>query len=171
MGDDTHANIPEPSSSKDFSFDQRDVAQGEDSPKIISPARPRPEAPTLVPLLDRHVLVTPAPGGSSSESIYELMRDWVHGPESLGVALANRERQQQGSCGLHPLRVRASGASSTIDQKPHTFHIDDSIMANQTEPTLESHLRRWKALGKRRREEFQHRKALGFEKLGRRMQV
>lgn len=172
MRDNTHGDIPEPSSSKDFSFDQQGIPQGEESPKIISPARRLPEAPILVPVLDRHVLVTPVPGGSCSESVYELMRDWVHGPESLGVALANREQQQQQGVfafGLHPSGVRALEASRT--RRDNKLHTDDCVMANQTEPTLDSHLRRWKALGKQRREEFQHRKARGFEKLGRRMQM
>jgi len=129
--------------------------------------------PVLMPVRDRRVLVMPrqltSVEGPESSSLYALMREWVQNPMSVVAAVASwnsqvaLERVPRMVPGTLFVSCQPDKESST-----ETIIIPD-IENNVENPTLETHLPRWKALGKKRRLEFERKKALGFQRLHKRL--
>lgn len=132
--------------------------------------------PIFLPVRDRRILVMPRQGPDGS-SLYALMREWVRNPASIANAVASWNNQ------VTLERVPNTLVPGTHFQpdlaQPHggdgECGLDETVItipeidAHVENPTLETHLPRWKALGKRRRLEFERKKALGFQRLYKRL--
>lgn len=128
------------------------------------------QGPVLLPVRDRQVVVLPR-HSAPDPSLYMFMREWVQNSASIASAIATRN--SQGVRGRVPRLV--PGTPFQSDQKPdvedpQSIHIP-SIENDVEKPTLDTHLPRWKALGKRRRLEFEQKKAFGFQRLKKRLQA
>lgn len=99
------------------------------------------------------------------------MREWVQNPASTAPEVASLTIQSTLE------RVPGTLFQPAADQaQPHGGEsVQEEIVtipeieAHVENPTLDTHLPRWKALGKRRRLEFERKKALGFQRLHKRL--
>lgn len=128
------------------------------------------QGPILLPVRDRRILVGPRQG-TDTPSLYALMREWVQNPASTAPEVASLTIQSTLE------RVPGTLFQPAADQaQPHGGEsVQEEIVtipeieAHVENPTLDTHLPRWKALGKRRRLEFERKKALGFQRLHKRL--
>lgn len=122
------------------------------------------QGPVLLPVGDRRVLVVPREGPECS-SLYAFMREWVRNPASITSAIASRNNQ----AALERVPKLIPGTPFEPDQVTDVQVTIPDIESHVENPTLETHLPRWKALGKKRRLEYEKKKALGFERLYKRL--
>lgn len=129
------------------------------------------QGPVLLPVRDRHVLVMPRHGSDDplDLSLYAFMREWIQNPKSITAAVATRNSHvaHQQVPWLVPGRPFHQGEQPHV-QDTGSIPVPD-IENDVQNPTIETHLPRWKALGKRRRLEFEQKKAIGFQRLYKRL--
>jgi len=117
----------------------------------------------IVTVADRRVRIPKDPN-QDTESLYSMLRQWVRNdPDHERYLAAMRARAASGSRGVYQKRKMPD-----VQQLQETIDIPE-IQDNVREPTIDTHLPRWKALGKVRKETFKAMKAAGFESLKRRM--
>lgn len=117
----------------------------------------------VVTVADRRVRI-PRDPNQNKESLYSMLRQWVRNdPDYDRYLTAMRAREASPTSGLYQKRRMP-------DLQQPNEHMDiPEIQQNVRDPTIETHLPRWKALGKARRETFKAMKAAGFESLKKRM--
>lgn len=117
----------------------------------------------VVTVADRKVRILKDPN-QNKESLYSMLRQWVRNdPDYDRYLAAVRAREASSRSGLYQKRRMPD-----LQQPNESIDIPE-IQQNIRNPTIETHLPRWKALGKVRRETFKAMKAAGFESLKKRM--
>lgn len=127
----------------------------------------RLDAPVLLTSRDRNFLVTQ---GQDPEPLYALMREWVQNPTSVSVATANRTAAGRPAkprpCSLDD-EEQCQKAAAILEELERM--VVPEIKAEVESPTMETHLPRWKALRARMRLQVEYQKAVGFNRLRRRL--
>jgi hypothetical protein len=141
------------------------------SPEVRVEERADPsglETPVLLSVRGRNFLVNQ---GSQIEPMYVMMREWVQNPRSVGAAVANRAASKQPTV-LRPYSLGTGQVPSTetgaLLKKLESIEVPD-IVADVENASLETHMPRWKALGRRMQLEGEYQRAIGFERLRRRL--
>ena len=118
------------------------------------------DAPVLLSSRGRNFLATE---GQAPAPLYVLARDWVNNPGSTVDALEVRKRARP-RAGVQPPSidlVHEAQAKPLDNSSVEIPDIDDAAAC----PTLQTHLPRWKALGKLMRLEGARRREVGMERL------
>lgn len=117
----------------------------------------------VVTVADRRVRI-PRDPNQDTESLYSMLRQWVRNDPDYDRYLATmRAREASARRGVYQKRRMPD-----LQQPKVTIDIPE-IQQNVPEPTIDTHLPRWKALGTVRRETFKAMKAAGFESLKKRV--
>ena len=148
-------------------------------------------ASVLLAARDRNVLVTQ--GQEQGDPVYVLLREWVQNPTSTSAAVEARKRLK--TTGIRPYSLKkreagaGAGAEDADDKRGNNDENDDDsnneraqaikteleaiavpdVDDTTTEPTLDTHMPRWKAIGRKIRLEGAYEKAIGMDRLRRRL--
>lgn len=148
-------------------------------------------ASVLLAARDRNVLVTQ--GQEQGDPVYVLLREWVQNPTSTSAAVEARKRLKTTGIRPYSLKKREAGeearAEDADDKRDNNDENDDDsnneraqaikteleaiavpdVDDTTTEPTLDTHMPRWKAIGRKIRLEGAYEKAIGMDRLRRRL--
>jgi len=146
-------------------------------------------ASVLLAARDRNVLVTQ--GQEQGDPVYVLLREWVQNPTSTSAAVEARKRLK--TTGIRPYSLKkreaGAGAEDADDKRGNNDENDDDsnneraqaikteleaiavpdVDDTTAEPTLDTHMPRWKAIGRKIRLEGAYEKAIGMDRLRRRL--
>ena len=122
------------------------------------------DAPVLLSSRDRNFLVTQ---GHEPDPLYVLAREWVQNPKSTGAATEARKRVKRPP-GIRPPSIPLDDETTKIPLDRASVKIPE-IDDEAVDPTLQTHLPRWKALGKLMRLEGAHQREIGMERLRQRL--